>query len=245
MNNCFVPAAVACVCASAAFAGPISIDFSTDDFGTPLVNGQSISSPDEFGNFFTVSASGSNLGAAIFDSTVGGPNAGGGDPDLLVDLGNILILQRTTSPTQTVPGIFDTPNDSAAGGTFSFEFLSAVELFSITLVDVNGGNDMSLVLTDGTGLTRTYTVPEQWTFDPTDSPNGFMALDLTTLIDQPGEAISIATAVEDFGFNAADVIRFDVSLTGSGGIDNLTFIPTPGTVALAGLAGLAGLRRKR
>ena len=80
--------------AAATFAAtPITIDFSVEDDGvTPLVNGQDISTPPEFGVFFLVSDTGNNAGAAIFDTDPNGPNGGGSDPDLLVDTGNCLIL---------------------------------------------------------------------------------------------------------------------------------------------------------
>ena len=56
----------------------IVLDFETeDDFTTPLVNGQDISTPPEFGNLVFISSTGNNLGAAIFDSDPNGPNAGG------------------------------------------------------------------------------------------------------------------------------------------------------------------------
>ena len=83
--------------AASSQAGFVTIDFSTDDFGAPLVNGQDISSPEEFGNLISISSSGNNQGAAIFDSDPMGPNMGGGDPDLLVGLGNILIIQSNQS----------------------------------------------------------------------------------------------------------------------------------------------------
>ena len=66
----------------------------------------------DFRNPVAISASGPNLGAAIFLSTPGGPNDGGPDPDLLVDLGNVLILQSEDAPGQNaVPGVFDVPNE--------------------------------------------------------------------------------------------------------------------------------------
>ena len=90
--TCIIAVAVACAGAQAGFT---TIDFSTDDSGDPLVNGQDIMSPDEFGALFSVSSGGPNLGAAIFDSDPMGPNMGGPDPDLLVGLGNVMMLQSS------------------------------------------------------------------------------------------------------------------------------------------------------
>ncbi len=145
-------------------------------------------------------------GAAIFDSTPGGPNASGSDPDLLVSLGGILILQNDSFATQTTPGIYDTANDEAAGGTLVFDFVDPVELLSIDLIDIDGSATVGLILTDGSGLARTYSVPMSWTFDISVSgPDGFDTLDLTTLAPQLGEGGGIATAVEDAGFNPLGV----------------------------------------
>ena len=48
---------------------------------TPLANGQDITTPPEFGNLVAIEGFGPHtFGAAIFDSTPGGPNAGGPDP---------------------------------------------------------------------------------------------------------------------------------------------------------------------
>ncbi len=235
------------VCASVAHAGVTTIDFSTDDGGNVLVDGQDISSPPEFGNIINISSSGPNLGAAIFDSDPLGPNMGGPDPDLLVDLGNILILQSNDNPTQTVPGIFDTPNDDLNGGVITFDFKLDLELLSIDLVDINGNNQSALLtLTDANNLTRVYDVPSLWTNDiSVGGPDGFQTLDLTTLADQLGEGGSTATASEDLGFDPTSVTQLTVDFEGSAGLDNLVFIPAPGSAGLLALAGLCAARRRR
>lgn len=237
--------AVVCAC-TVAHAGFTTIDFSTDDSGAVLVNGQDIASPDEFGAIFSVSSSGPNLGATIFDSDPMGPNMGGPDPDLLVGLGNILMLQSTSSPTQTVPGVFDTPNDSSAGGSIRFDFNDPMRMLSVDLIDMNGGNGMTVTLMDTMGLSRVYTVPERWTNDVTNAPLGWDTLDLTVLSPQDGEgAGGSATVGQDMGFNEFSVISVEFDLVGSGGIDNFTFVPSPGAAALLGIAGLAMARRRR
>ncbi|MEL6329978.1 MAG: hypothetical protein AAFR38_09965 [Planctomycetota bacterium] len=225
------------------------IDFSTEDDGlTPLVNGQVIDT--EFGFIFNLSSSGANAGLGIFDTDTTGPNASGADPDLLVDLGNALILQNNNGGfgSQTA-GVFDTANDDADGGTITFDFTLEVELVSLDLIDMNGNNGGTVTLTDANGLTRIYTVPNEWTFDPSVQPFGWDTLDLTTLADQAGETGNLATALEDAGFDAARVVRLDVFFVGSGALDNLTIrgedIPAPGGAVALGLGGLIATRRRR
>ena len=119
----------------AAVMFPFTVDFSTEDDGvTPLVNGQAID--DEFGNLFTITSDDATMdhnGPAIFDTDPAGPNAGGADEDLLVGLGNALILQNSELPQQTVPGIFDTPDDEQNKsdlGQVEFNFLNPTELLA-------------------------------------------------------------------------------------------------------------------
>lgn len=237
-------------CAGSVHAGIVTIDFSTeDDFITPLANGQSVESPDEFGNLFnlnvTAGGAGGNDGLAIFDTSDPGPNSSGGDPDLLVNLGNALIFQNNNSAM--TGDFFNTPNDDAGGGSMRWAFLSPVEMLSLDLIDINGsGQQVDIILTDGNGLTRTYDVPSLWTNDiDAEGPLGYGTLDLTTLAGQLGEGGSTATATEDPGFDPTDVLFMDITFAGSGALDNVKFIPTPGSLAIMGLAGLAATRRRR
>ena len=161
----------------------ITVDFETeDDFSTPLVNGQVIDA--EFGHqWLTVNSriigSDGHLGPVIFNSNNPGPNVGSQDPDLLVGLGNILILQNDDSPTQTVPGIFDNPNDEASfndRGAIVFDFMVPVDLHSIDLIDVDGGVTFELTLTDDMGRQRQYSAGPNWTTDITVSGDGYETL---------------------------------------------------------------------
>ncbi len=265
--------AAAAMLASPAMA--VTIDFSTDDGGNALTDGQSISTfarPDnvgpavpfssdtvlEFGNVVNVSSSiiGSDghLGAAVFDSSIGGPNDGGIDDDLVVDQGNILILQNDASPATTLDAtfglVFDTPNDERDfndRGAIIFDFLSPVELLSIDLVDINGGNNVVLTLTDGGGLTRTYDVDSNFT-----GGKAVDTLDLTTLAAQLGIGGGSATASEDGGFDPLDARQLSVAFLGgptSGGLDNVSFnvVPVPPALLLFGsaLLWMGGWRKLR
>jgi hypothetical protein len=204
----------------------VRLDFDTEDDGvTALVNGQDVASPSEFGTHVAITAAGPNAGAAIFDSTPGGPNAVTQDPDLLVGLGNLLILQNNGAPqslVQSVPGIFDRPNDDADGGSLVFSFVQPVTARRIDLADIDPGqpNSSSVVLTDADGRTRTFTVPAGWTEDLVDDgAPGYRTLELLLPLAQPGFA-SVATAVEDAGFDESRVTELRVNLGSSGGVDN-------------------------
>ncbi|MEL7473678.1 MAG: hypothetical protein AAGK04_10210 [Planctomycetota bacterium] len=231
---------------------PFCIDWSVDGAGATLVNGQQLT--DSAGGVFTFAALfemetfGSNLGATVFDTDPAGPNSGGPDTDLLVDRGNVIMLQNNSSPTQTVPGIFDVPNDATGGGNgYDINFLGDAQLVSIELADINGGNDVDIVITDTNGLTRTYDVPSDWTGDPDNGFDGFGVLDLTILSDQfaGGPGNPAATASEDAGFDPNSIDGMSITFAGSGGWTNLKFVPTPGTAAMLGLGGLFAARRRR
>jgi len=205
----------------------LNVPFTTDDFGTGLVDGQDINSPDEFGYKMAISSGGANSGAAIFDSSTGGPNDPSQDPDLLVNQGNILILQTDASTTQTVSGIFDNPNDDEGGGTITFAFNNPLQPLSIDLIDVDaaGNEGITVTLTDFAARTRTYTVPADWTGDLTLAQPGVGTLDLTSIAPQAGFN-SVATGAEDANFNPNAVVSIVFELGGSGGLDNfLAAIP--------------------
>jgi len=203
-----------------------TFEFETeDDLVTPLGNGQSITTPPEFGLLLRISSSGPNLGVTTFDSTPGGPNGGTADTDMLIDKGNILMLQDSTLPAQSVPGFFDTPLDDPDGGDFVFEFTSPAQPTRIALIDLdpppNGG--ASVILSDENGATRTYTVPPGWTGSFLSVP-GWKTLDLTTLANQVGNApgFRLATASETPGYLSNRVVGMVVHLPGFGAVDDLS-----------------------
>ena len=214
-------------------ADPVVIDFETgDDFLTPLINGQGLRGSPAFGRLVRVDARGpGHFGPAVFDSDPLGPNRA--DPDLLVDRGNLLILQE--DGRSTVPGVFDVPDDAWFGGTLVFELTTPGEVLSLDLVDACPGppaQDITLVLTDAAGATRTYSVPGGWTRDvQVDGPPGYGTLDLTTLAPQPG-FVTTATATETPGFAPREVVRLEVTLAGSGAVDELVL--RPGAAAATG-----------
>ena len=221
-----------------------------DDFATALVNGQSISTPPEFGNLVSISAlqpptGAQHFGPAAFDSSPAGPNAEAEDQDLLVDVGNVLILQE--NGVQNTPGTFDKPDDAANGGTLvfdftGFDFLEKVAPESLFLIDIDADapaapvqpTSVTITLTDVLGKTRVYTIPQGWTEDVTRFPDaGVRKLSLVTLDPQPGFlATAVATATEQPDYLPGEIVRMEVKLEGSGAIDNVTFSkeadPIPG-----------------
>jgi hypothetical protein len=211
----------------------VDITYDTEDDGTPispatpLANGQDLTTPPEFGIEFTLSAAGANAGAAIFDSTPGGPNDPGPDNDLLVGLGNILILQNDLFATQSVAGFFDTPNDDTNGGTVVYDFPGPVTCHRLDLIDVDEEEvtGVTVTLLDSGAKTRVFDVPPSWTEDRlNDGPPAFRTLDLESLAPQPGFAAT-ATATEDVGFDEDDVVQMTVSFGGAQAKDNFCFCP--------------------
>ncbi len=223
------------------------------DFEGGLVNGQAgpfnFATPDANVSITPdIPPPGNHLGLAIFDSDTGGPNDGGTDQDLVVDHGNILILQNDLFGTQTVPGFFDTADDDENGGQFFIDFDAPVYMNSIDLIDINGAGNLSVIMQDSSLNTRTYLVPDQWTGDITvPGQQGYQTLDLTTLLPQLGVGPGgNATASELGSFNPDDVRHINITFNGSAAIDNISFVPEPGTALLVGFGlGALGLRRRR
>jgi len=189
----------------------------------PLENGQQIPRPHS-GRTFVISSEGANLGATAFDSTPGGPNP---NNDMLVDRGNVLILQDSLSPTQSTPGLFDHPTDDPDGGLFAFDFPRLVRPLSIELADLDPYplEGATVTLIDAANRTRLYDVPAGWTglFGST----AIRRLDLTTLAPQPGAGPHPAEAFEGPGFDARRVVRIEVELFDGGALDDLAYDPYP------------------
>ena len=89
-------------------------------------------------------------------------------------------------------------------------------------------------------------MPNGWTGDVAAGDVGIQTLDLTTLADQigVGPGMLIATAAETPGFDANGVVQVEINFGGSAAVDNVTFVPEPGTALLVGL-GLAALGVRR
>ncbi len=200
----------------------VVIDFETDDDGvTPLVNGQALSTPPEFGTYFALSSNGLAQGPAVYDST---PGVNSDDDDLWISKGNVLINQANAG--MSVPDVFNAPNDCSCGGTFYFDFVNPVELQSLVLADVDNvipPQDAYITLIDSAFNTRTYHAPSGYTEKiSVQGGTGWRSVDLTTLAAQPGFAAN-CTAVEDAGFQADDVVRMEIHVSSSAAIDDIEF----------------------
>jgi hypothetical protein len=210
----------------------ICIDFETDDDGSSLANGQLIEAPDAFGTYFDLTSTGANSGCATFDTTDPGPNSAGPDPDLLVNRGNVAILQDDGSTCAGSPCIFAVPNDDASlDGIMTFDFAPALALglkvivTSIDVVDRNGNGRDSVTVTDTAGLKRTASIPAEWTGEPP-LEIGWGELDLLSGSDTESPNIPglFATVITDTGYDATNIASIEVTFAGSGGVDNFKFV---------------------
>lgn len=215
-----------------------TMGFETDDSGLAMVHGTKVDSEFDGGGVFPIvtgSLNGSGMNTAAILNSSTGPAAQ--DPDLLVDTGNILILQTDANTSECPPasGVYCSHNDDEDGGALTFDWGGRlISARSVVLIDIDASDGASsVVLTDDAGAQRTYTVPANWTGDlVTDATSGTGTLDLTMLAPQPGFG-SIATASEDGGFDPLRVVRIDVHLGGSGGVDDVSWCTSGAGVLLA------------
>ena len=201
-------------------------DFETDDSGAGIAHGARVNTEFDGGFNYPVTITGSanptlaNT-AAILNSTTG-PAAQ--DPDLLVGRGNILILQNDSNQSTCGPDVYCTHNDDEDGGSLSFVFNVPTAPQSIVLVDSDSTDGTwTVVLTDSSARTRTYTVPANWTGDMvTDATSGWGTLALNVLVTQPGFG-SNATVSQTFDFDQTAVVSIVVNIGGSGAVDDLSW----------------------
>ncbi len=235
----------ACGMVSIAQAENVTFDF--DDDGAPIVNGQMLESPNAFGTVFDIVSIGPNLGAAAFDSDPFGPNMNSLDQDLLLDMGNILILQSPDFPGSS-GSVFEIPNDANDGGAITFDFSPAgfaVGVESIDVIDLDVG-DVTMTLTDGMGRTRMVTIPSAYTGDITEGAPGVATIDFTGGAQESPNIAGLFTEVfVEAGFNGSDVVSLLIDAPQSGAFDNLSFVPEPTTGLLLLLGCAAAIRRRR
>lgn len=271
----------------------VTFDFTTDDSGNSLTHGQVISTePDaqagdslfEFGTIAkvrTTQGSSGHLGAVIFDSTPGGPALDKGDPDrdLLVDMGNILTIQdpQRSNTTDTGAGanglVFNAPDDviDPDPGSIIFDFVEPIAPLAVDIIDADLKFSMKVVMTDVDDKTRTFLIPELWTFDINHPLTPVGAKGYSTLVladpspqdgEGPGSDLTPGTAddlvtVIDLGLDDTQVVSLEFQFLGSpnssGAIDNLILdgvtkqeIPEPSSYLIALLCcAAAGWGRKR
>jgi len=188
---------------------------------------------------FVATSSGDHDGIHAFDTTVGGPNAGGGDPDLLVNSGIALILQDSDTS--------EVPNDANEGGMINFAFAAAVELISMDVIDFDAGTGgSSIMLTDTDGDTRTFTFTNNFTGEGGDAnpADGIATIDFSDTSTRSGPGGGMVSVADVGTFDLTSVSALKTTFSGSGAIDTLVAVPLPAPVGLAG-AGLLGLAARR
>ncbi|MDW4500409.1 VPLPA-CTERM sorting domain-containing protein [Sulfitobacter sp. D35] len=175
----------------------------------------------EAGRTFSVSTTGNNDGAAIFDTTCFGYSGScNGDPDLVPGvqgengiLGNIIILQEN----RTAP----TPNDDASGGTIRLTLTSGSAFRWLGASAIDDGTFTFSTLADGVLGSLVLGSENQ-----------------TGMTTFSSSAIGVGDWIE-------------LSYSGSGGIDSLQIqaVPVPAALPLAlvgfGALGALAARRRR
>jgi len=181
-----------------------------------FVNGHAVGSGD-FADADIAGIGDNNYGAAIYDSSDPGPNSGGSDNDLLVNQGGVLILQE--SGQQSVPGVFDNPDDAQLGGDLFIDFSRPFFVDSLDLIDIDSNDkDCVVTLRDSGGNERRYLVPAGWTAN-----GGVGTLDTRTSDAQPGDSATATVLSSDAGYDESAVIQIEVELAGSGAVDNVIY----------------------
>ena len=240
-SKVLVPCAIAAL-ASCASAG--LLDFSGVQHGEIITNQFSAS------HGVTISAVNFNRThdlAIAFDSNETGtadddlesPFTGGNLPST-TNLGNLLIISTNDTDSNN-DNILDSPNDEGArpAGELIFDFAIAQTEIGFDLVDVEN-------VTAENGLVEFYLggsqVGDTVSFaDFTDNSSDYFRAGVA-YGNNSANHITPLTAGE-VGFTEFD--RVVVTMGGSGGIDNLVYVPTPGTGALVAGAALIGVRRRR
>lgn len=202
-------------------AGFTVIDWEQPGSGTGTIdNGQDLDTPGLMDPDIRVVPFGqSSHGVAAFDSDPAGPNSQAGAPGLLVERGNLLVIQSDL--TQSTPGIYDAPAPSPTGGTVVIQFLRRVVPKSIDLVSLGPAVTARVTVRDTAGRGRTFDVPPGFTSDGVATPIGAVrGLPLDRFADQQGFA-AVATVEQDPGFDSTRIDHMEVWMDGPGALDRL------------------------
>ena len=218
--------------AGGATAAPITLTF--DDVG--MVHGTVVNTQYSGVTISAINTGGGPNLAVAFDSNLTGTrdddlqfNSGWSTGNLAPDtrLGNLLIIQE--NPNGCQDGICDAPDDegSRPAGSLIFEFDVPVTSFGLDLVDVE-----SLAEEDGS---ITF-------FDGASS----VTVDMTTFLSGLILGNNSANRVDPFDLGdlpgLSQITKVELTLHGSGGVDNVTFTPVPEPASAALLAlGVLGL----
>ena len=189
---------------------------------------------------------GPNLGIMFDTNLTGTPDPdledpwSGGNLPSLTDLGNILIIQENS--TGCGDDICDNPDDEGSRPAGDFELVFSVPIisFGFDLIDVDDttGEDGSIVFHDGIS---TFSIA--WSDFESGSGSSFEVAGMVF-----GD--NFINRIPEIAPSAVGLTKFDkivINMGGSGGIDNLVFIPEPSTAVLLGIGmlGFVAFARRR
>jgi len=224
--------------ASGALAEVIVLDFEN------LAAGQRVDG--RINSTVSLSTSGGAGEGIIFDTRM--PTSGDGDlvpevnrtPGVSPEpFGNVLIVAERLTDSN-MDGLVDNPDDNGGGGVFRFDFDVESTFFGFAALDVtDGAGSVTIDLFSGDNSIFSFTI---------DDVAG-AGVDLVTDI---GDNVFFGLYENIFGENGiSGVTAAEITLTGSGGIDGLSYAPVPVPAALPlmatalGFGGFVSRRRKR
>ncbi len=216
-----------------------------------FANGDNVTSVNLGFGTVTVSATGGINQAWAYDTT----NTSNDDLDLIgpfstidnsvtgYNAGNVLIIQenldtRTNGRSDDGVGGIDgnNPDDNAGGGTITFSFNSVVTLSSMDVMDMDAG----------TAKINFFDASNQQIANPLTTAGDWVNVDNADRLD--GETPHRFETIL-FGTGIAGVSRMEITLMGSGGIDNINVsaVPVPAAIWLFGsaIAGFIGFGRRK
>ncbi len=249
LRNLRMIATAGVLTAGAGTAQAVMIDFNTLQHGEIVTN--------QFaGQGVAISAINPNRPfdlAIIFDAN----QTGTADPDLegppwaggnlaisnsAEDLQKMLILAENNIDIAPADGLIDSPDDelNRPAGDLIFDFAQRQTQFGFDIVDIEGvieefssveffANNTSLGSVNFSAFTNIASI----FFD-------------SSVVFGNNHANRIAPIdIFDVNAQAGAFDKVVIHMGGSGAVDNINYVPTPGATAMLGLAGLAGLRRRR
>ncbi len=235
--------AIASILTGAADVGAATIDFNS------LAHGEVVTTQFVGSNGVTISAVNPNrshdlaiafgsLETGTSDPDLEGPTWAKGNlaPDTVLD--KLLIIAEKSA--QSTPGIVNDPDDEGhrPAGELILEFSSAMTAFGLDLVDVESVSAENGALTFFLGGAEVGEV----TFDMfTDSLSAYY----DPSVGYGNNSANRIAPITALDLSATGFDKVVVSMGGSGAIDNLNFVPEPGSALLLAAGLGAGLLRRR